>query len=88
VGLDAVQALGVLTNAAPGSPLLKTIATRLSGKQYETQFATRLMEKDLRYETRMSQSVGLELNNCRTGFQVVPRCRITWSRRAGHGVRS
>lgn len=61
VGLDPVQALGVLTNGAPGSPLVKAIATRISGKQYETQFAARLMEKDLRYAARMAQSVGLEL---------------------------
>ena len=61
VGLDAAQGLSVLTNGAPGSPLVKTIATRISEKRYETQFATRLMEKDLRYAARMAQSAGLVL---------------------------
>lgn len=61
VGLDAVQALSVLTNGAPGSPLVKTIATRISEKRYETQFAARLMEKDLGYATRMAQAAGLPL---------------------------
>jgi len=61
VGLDAVQGLSVLTNGAPGSPLVKTIATRISEKRYETQFAARLMEKDLRYATRMAHGVGLAL---------------------------
>ena len=70
VGLDAVQGLSILTNGAPGSPLVKTMATRISEKRYETQFAARLMEKDLRYAARMAQGAGLALTTAEPAAQL------------------
>jgi 3-hydroxyisobutyrate dehydrogenase len=48
-GLDREQALRVLTEGAPGSPLLKTLSGRMTSHEYEPQFAAKLMAKDLRY---------------------------------------
>jgi 3-hydroxyisobutyrate dehydrogenase len=70
VGLDPAQALSVLTNGAPGSPLVKTIAGRISDKQFDTQFAARLMEKDLNYAARMAQSVGFSLRTLEPAAQL------------------
>ncbi len=48
-GLDRAQALAVLTEGAPGSPLVKTIAARMTAPDYTPNFLLRLMAKDLGY---------------------------------------
>jgi 3-hydroxyisobutyrate dehydrogenase len=48
-GLDREKALGVLTNGAPGSPLVKTLSARASTGDFTPNFVLRLMAKDLRY---------------------------------------
>jgi 3-hydroxyisobutyrate dehydrogenase len=48
-GLDRATALGVLTNGAPGSPLLKTVAGRMTTPDFTPNFMLRLMAKDLAY---------------------------------------
>lgn len=48
-GLDVEQALRVLTEGAPASPLFKTLSGRMMNHEYEPHFAVKLMTKDLRY---------------------------------------
>jgi 3-hydroxyisobutyrate dehydrogenase len=48
-GLDAKQALSILTEGAPGSPMVKTVSARMMAREYEPNFSARLMAKDLRY---------------------------------------
>ena len=49
-GLDRDKALGILTNGAPGSPLLKTLSARMTAREYTPpNFILRLMAKDLAY---------------------------------------
>ncbi len=48
-GLDRVQALDVLANGAPGSPLVRTLGGRMASRDYRTNFAVDLMAKDLTY---------------------------------------
>jgi len=48
-GLDVEQALHVLTEGAPASPLFKTLSGRMMTHEYEPHFAVKLMAKDLRY---------------------------------------
>jgi 3-hydroxyisobutyrate dehydrogenase len=48
-GLDRAKALTVLTNGAPGSPLVKTLAARASAGDFTPNFVLRLMAKDLAY---------------------------------------
>ena len=48
-GLNVGQALHVLTEGAPASPLFKTLSGRMMEREYEPHFAVKLMAKDLRY---------------------------------------
>jgi 3-hydroxyisobutyrate dehydrogenase len=47
--LDRGRALEILTGGAPGSPMVKTLADRMSAGDFSTRFALRLMLKDLDY---------------------------------------
>jgi len=48
-GLNVEQALRVLTEGAPASPLFKALSGRMMSHEYEPHFAVKLMAKDLRY---------------------------------------
>jgi len=48
-GLDRGPALEILTGGAPGSPLVKTISTRMTTADFTPNFLLRLMAKDLGY---------------------------------------
>jgi 3-hydroxyisobutyrate dehydrogenase len=48
-GLDAEKAFSVLTNGAPGSPLVKTLSERVATGNTDVNFQLRLMAKDLGY---------------------------------------
>lgn len=60
-GLDRAQAMDVLLQGAPGSPLVKTLAPRMMGREYETNFALQLMAKDLAYAVELGRACGIEL---------------------------
>jgi 3-hydroxyisobutyrate dehydrogenase len=60
-GLDRDQALNVLKNGAPGSPLVATISSRMVEATYDVSFLLSLMDKDLRYAAADAASVGVEL---------------------------
>ncbi len=61
-GLDQEKALSVLTNGAPGSPLIKTISARAVANDPEVNFELRLMAKDIGYaiEDAARNNVALE----------------------------
>jgi 3-hydroxyisobutyrate dehydrogenase len=48
-GIDSRKALMVLTNGAPGSPLIKLLSARASAGDFTPNFELRLMAKDLKY---------------------------------------
>lgn len=54
-GLNQEKAIGVLTNGAPGSPLVKVISTRAAAQEFAPNFELRLMAKDLKYADQESQ---------------------------------
>src|SRR5262249_32398453 len=58
-GLERAKALEVLTNGAPGSPLVKLVAGRMTAADYTPNFALRLMAKDLNYALREAEKLGL-----------------------------
>jgi 3-hydroxyisobutyrate dehydrogenase len=60
-GLDRAQAMDVLLQGAPGSPLVKTLAPRMLGREYETNFALQLMAKDLAYAIALGGASGVEM---------------------------
>ena len=60
-GLDRDQALQILTGGAPGSPLVKALAERMSKQNYETNFRFELMMKDLAYAHAEASRAGIDL---------------------------
>ncbi len=69
-GLDTQKALGVLTEGAPGSPLVKLLSGRMTARQYEPNFLLRLMAKDLRYAVTEAENQGLDLDMGRAALRV------------------
>src|ERR1700761_8015525 len=69
-GLDLNKALSVLTEGAPGSPIVKTLSGRMTQRQYEPQFLLRLMAKDLRYAVSEADHVELDLDMGRAALRV------------------
>ena len=60
-GLDVNQALNVLTEGAPGSPMIRTIAGRMVARSYEPNFAAKFMAKDLRYAVKFASEMSQDL---------------------------
>lgn len=60
-GLDRDTALAVLTNGAPGSPIVKTLAARMTARDYAPNFHLSLMAKDLAYAERAAARHGVTL---------------------------
>jgi 3-hydroxyisobutyrate dehydrogenase len=69
-GLDRQKALGVLTEGAPGSPIIKTLSGRMTERTYEPNFVLRLMAKDLRYAVSEADQQGLDLDMGRAALRV------------------
>jgi 3-hydroxyisobutyrate dehydrogenase len=69
-GLDLQKSLGVLTEGAPGSPLVKLISGRMVGRQYDPNFVLRLMAKDLRYAVAEAELQALDLDMGRAALRV------------------
>lgn len=79
-GLHREQALNVLKNGAPGSPLVATISSRMLEENYDVNFLLSLMDKDLRYAAADAASLGVEL---RTSYSA--EARFADAIQAGHG---
>jgi 3-hydroxyisobutyrate dehydrogenase len=60
-GLDRVPALSVLTDGAPGSPLVKAVSKRMTAPDYTPNFFLRLMAKDLTYAIDEAKTHALDL---------------------------
>ena len=59
--LDPELAVAILTNGAPGSPLVKTVAQRMTARDYTVNFALDLMLKDLSYAVTEAERNGISL---------------------------
>jgi 3-hydroxyisobutyrate dehydrogenase len=69
-GLDTRKSLSVLTEGAPGSPLVKLLSGRMTARQYEPQFLLKLMTKDLRYAIGEADQQALDLDMGRAALRV------------------
>jgi 3-hydroxyisobutyrate dehydrogenase len=69
-GLDREKALQVLTEGAPGSPIIKLLSTRMTDRAYEPNFVLSLMAKDLRYAVTEADTQGLDLDMGRAALRV------------------
>jgi 3-hydroxyisobutyrate dehydrogenase len=69
-GLDRDQALDILTNGAPGSPLIKTLSARMAAEDYTPNFLLRLMAKDLTYALQEGRQHSLALTTAASALDV------------------
>ena len=69
-GLDSGKAMAVLTEGAPGSPLVKTLSTRMMARDYQPYFFLHLMAKDLRYAIQEGGLQSLDLTTAVAALRV------------------
>jgi 3-hydroxyisobutyrate dehydrogenase len=60
----------VLTNGAPGSPLIKTISARAMAGDFAPNFFLKLMAKDLSYAHGEGEKNGIELLTAAAASEV------------------
>lgn len=68
-GLDRDRALGVLLDGAPGSPIVKLVAARMTGRDYDVHFRVDLMGKDLGYAIEAAARHGLPLSTAEAALR-------------------
>ena len=66
--LDREAALGVLTNGAPGSPLVKLLSARMTAEDYTPFFHLHLLAKDLSYAVQEAAALSLDLKTAETAL--------------------
>ncbi len=79
-GLDRAQALGVLLDGAPGSPIAKVVSARMTARDYTPNFLLALMAKDIGYALKESAAAGRPLATAAAALEVFQRAIA-----AGHG---
>lgn len=79
-GLDRTKALEVLTAGAPGSPLVKAVAGRMTQPDYTPHFFLHLMAKDLTYAQQEASGQSLQLATAAAALSVFKSAIA-----AGHG---
>ena len=79
-GLDRNSALEVLTNGAPGSPLVKALSARMTKPDFTPHFRLQLMAKDLTYAIAEGGKCALDLTTARAALGLFQQGIAT-----GHG---
>ena len=69
-GLDRDAAVGLLTNGAPASPLVKGVAGRVLAGDETLNFRVRLMAKDLHYAVGEAGRMSLDLSTAKNAHNV------------------
>lgn len=69
-GLDREKAMNVLTNGAPGSPLVKTLSARAMAGDFAPNFLLKLMAKDLGYAQSEGEKKHIELRTAAAALEV------------------
>ncbi|MFK4874723.1 NAD(P)-dependent oxidoreductase [Novosphingobium sp. ZW T3_23] len=80
-GLDVEQAMSILTDGAPASPLLKAVSRRMLDRAYDPHFLVPLMGKDLGYAEQALAEVGIV-----SAIAAAARQRFVEADAAGHGT--
>lgn len=79
-GVERAKAMSVITDGAPGSPIVKLMAHRMTGPDYTPNFFLGLMAKDLGYAMEESKRAGLALATAEAAWG-----RFREAIAAGHG---
>jgi 3-hydroxyisobutyrate dehydrogenase len=66
--LDVAKTVNVLTNGAPGSPMVKTLAARMMANDFAPNFFLSLMAKDMRYAIAEADKQKFDLTTAKTAL--------------------
>ena len=69
--LDRGQALAAIVNGSPGSPVMKTLASRIAAEDYSPNFYLHLLAKDLGYAIAEGESRGVPMAMAATALGVL-----------------
>ncbi len=72
-GINKALAVDFLLQGNPGSPLVKTMNTRMTVRDYTPNFAMRLMAKDLGYSIAAAKQHGVELATVASALEVMKK---------------
>ena len=67
--MNVEQAVKVLAEGAPGSPVVRRTAERVLQNDFRPAFLLRLMVKDLTYATKEASNSGLELQTAAAALE-------------------
>lgn len=70
-GVNVEAGLAVLTEGAPGSPLVKALAGRMTSHSYDPHFKLRLMAKDITYALGEAEIVNQPTETMATALRIV-----------------
>lgn len=79
-GLDIEQAMSILADGAPGSPMVKAVGRRMIDRDYAPHFMIPLMAKDLGYAAQALEEAGIV-----SGIAQAARQRFVDADKAGEG---
>src|ERR1700740_1000075 len=68
--LDREKAMSVLTEGAPGSGIVKRVASRAASNDFDPNFTLRLMAKDLMYAVNEASAQGLPLRTASSALEI------------------
>jgi 3-hydroxyisobutyrate dehydrogenase len=69
-GLDRQKAFSILTDGAPGSGIVKRMASRVLANDFEPNFVLRLMAKDLSYALQAAEARGSHLQTAGPALEI------------------
>ena len=69
--LNPEAALGIVTNGAPGSPLVKLLSARMTASDFTPNFHLHLLAKDLDYAIREAAKLSLDLKTAGTALGML-----------------
>jgi 3-hydroxyisobutyrate dehydrogenase len=72
-GMDRDKAFSILTEGAPGSGIVKRVASRVANNDFDPNFTLRLMAKDLGYALQEGAARGINLQTASPALQIFQR---------------
>jgi 3-hydroxyisobutyrate dehydrogenase len=72
-GLDVDNALAILADGAPGSPLVKAVGPRMTSRDYTVHFALELLRKDVSYAIAEAERLGVTLGTAAAAREACDR---------------
>lgn len=72
-GLDRARALPIMTDGAPGSPLVKTMSTRMTTPDFTPNFVLKLLAKDMRYAIKEAGQYSINLVTAPAALELMER---------------